>query len=440
MSQLSQLVSLIAAATKVVEAHAGKGDLDLDQITPQSNDLSSPEAREAVQTIEAACAQLVASVARPSHNIVNRIFSHFECACIRTAVHFKIPDLLKNKTDGVHVSELAKTVKVDQGKLARILRLLATKHIFREVKPDVFVNNRLSNELLSENGLSSLALHITDEVNKAAAVLVESLEDPVFGPSYAPIHTPFNKSTGYPDSLFSYYQGINTDVGGDQGARFGKAMAGWGAGTEALAVVNGYPWKDLPAGSTVVDVGGGIGVVTMGLAKAHTHLNYVLQDLPPTIKQAQEEIWPKQAPEVVEAQKISFKAFDFFKESPIDGADVYYLKNIIHDWPEKESITILSNIKAVLKPGSRVLVQEYVLQHAVKGEIDSGVKPAPEPLLPNWGVGRIGANNLDLDMMCMLNSQERYIEDFIDLGNKSGLKFVKLWDLGDTGVVEYTIA
>jgi hypothetical protein len=65
----------------------------------------------------------------------------------------------------------------------------------------------------------------TDEVNKAAAVLVESLEDPVFGPSYAPIHTPFNKvpltvswyhlnaysyakSTGYPDSLFSYYQGI----------------------------------------------------------------------------------------------------------------------------------------------------------------------------------------------------------------------------------------
>jgi hypothetical protein len=63
----------------------------------------------------------------------------------------------------------------------------------------------------------------------------------------------------------------------------------------------------------------------MGLAKAHTHLNYVLQDLPPTIKQAQEEIWPKQAPEVVEAQKISFKAFDFFKESPIDGADVYYV-------------------------------------------------------------------------------------------------------------------
>lgn len=44
----------------------------------------------------------------------------------------KIPDLLKDKPEGVPVSELAKTAGVDQGKLARILRLLATKHVFRE--------------------------------------------------------------------------------------------------------------------------------------------------------------------------------------------------------------------------------------------------------------------------------------------------------------------
>lgn len=71
MSELSQLVQLIADATKVVEAHAGPGDLALDKITSQSDALSSPEVREAIQIIEAATAQLVASVSRPSHNVVN---------------------------------------------------------------------------------------------------------------------------------------------------------------------------------------------------------------------------------------------------------------------------------------------------------------------------------------------------------------------------------
>ena len=42
-------------------------------------------------------------------------------------------------------------------------------------------------------------------------------------------------------------------------------------------------------------------------------------------------------------------------------------------------------------------------------------------------------------MMTMLNSEERRLEDFIRLGNEAGLKFEKLWDIGDTGVVEYRL-
>ena len=83
----------------------------------------------------------------------------------------------KFTTQGLHVSEIAKPLNVDPDKLglsvsqanrvttiihlpfsytARILRLLATHHIFTEVKPDVFANNR--NSAVLEKGQSIEAL------------------------------------------------------------------------------------------------------------------------------------------------------------------------------------------------------------------------------------------------------------------------------------------
>lgn len=53
---------------------------------------------------------------------------------------------LLNK-QGLHVNDIAAFTDVNSGKLARVLRVLATKHIFREVAPDVFANNRLSSVL-----------------------------------------------------------------------------------------------------------------------------------------------------------------------------------------------------------------------------------------------------------------------------------------------------
>ncbi|KAG7090647.1 hypothetical protein E1B28_009748 [Marasmius oreades] len=438
MSQLSQLVALINNATKVIEARTS-ADVSLDRTSTEDDALSTPEVREAIRIVEGACAQLVASVARPSHTILNKIFAYFEPACIRAVAILKVPDLLLDEPQGLHVSEIARKVNVDQGKLARIMRLLATKHCFREVKPDVFVNNRLSIQLLSTNGLSDLAMHITDEVAKSATMLAETLTDPDMGPSYSPDKTPFNKSAGYTGTLFDYYEGVNTDVGGAQGARFGRAMQGWGQGIAALSVVHEYPWAELPPGSIVNDLGGGVGALTMELYKAHPHLHYILQDLPQVISRAEIETWPAQAPQALQDRKIEFKAVDFFKETPMPACDIYYLKNVIHDWPDKESIQILSKVRAVMKPGSRVLVQEYVLQHTTSEGIDAGVKIAPEPLLPNYGEGRINAYNLDLDMMVMLNSQERYQEDFARLGKQAGLKIVKVWDFGDTGLVEFAI-
>ena len=84
---------------------------------------------------------------------------------------------------------------------------------------------------------------------------------------------------------------------------------------------------------------------------------------------------------------------------------------------------------------------EYILQHAnrVPELGESNFNQAPEPLLPNYGAGRIRQYNLDLDMMAMLNSEERQVNDFVRLGESAGLKYERLWDFGETGLVEYRL-
>ena len=78
-SQLSALVALIADATKIVEAHYKKveampyvpslDDLDahpLDTVIADDKELCT-----AIQTIEGACSQLCATIARPNHTVLN---------------------------------------------------------------------------------------------------------------------------------------------------------------------------------------------------------------------------------------------------------------------------------------------------------------------------------------------------------------------------------
>ena len=77
----------------------------------------------------------------------------------------------------MHISEVGEKTGLEERKVGRILRLLATNHVFREgsclytlfllsylmcilVSENVFANNRLSTQLLSTNPLSSLGLHL----------------------------------------------------------------------------------------------------------------------------------------------------------------------------------------------------------------------------------------------------------------------------------------
>ncbi|KNZ74282.1 Sterigmatocystin 8-O-methyltransferase [Termitomyces sp. J132] len=310
------------------------------------------------------------------------------------------------------------------------MRLLATKHIFREVATDCFANNRLSLQLLSSNPLTNMVSEHSD----ATLMLADVLADPEWGNSEAFEKSPWNKLTGFEGSMFQYWKAPD---GAPDGASFGIGMGGWNDAIQTAAVLADFPWGRYPPGTTVNDFGGGIGNSAMELIKTYPNLQLKLQDLPDRIHQAEVEVWPKLLPSAIAEKRIEFKAFDFLADSPIEGCDVYYLKNIIHDWPDNECIQILRNIRAVLKPGACILIHEYVLQHANHTDASSSTfTNAPEPMLPNYGIGRIRQYNCDIAMMVIHNGKERTLDNFIDIASKADLQFVKLWCVGEMSMVE----
>ncbi|PPR03694.1 hypothetical protein CVT24_007415 [Panaeolus cyanescens] len=176
------------------------------------------------------------------------------------------------------------------------------------------------------------------------------------------------------------------------------------------------------------------------LAKRYPRLKLILQDLPERVLQAKNEVWPEKCPEAIAENRVAFEPIDFFKQSPVSGCHVYYFKHVIHDWLEPEAVAILSGIRQVMAPYSRVLIHEFISRPASRvPDAEALYEQAPEPLLPNYGGGTAKQYNADIQVMVFLNGKQRTLSEFITLGEKAGLKFERLWDVGEMGLVEYRL-
>ncbi|KAF9002052.1 S-adenosyl-L-methionine-dependent methyltransferase [Cyathus striatus] len=434
-SQLIQLTNLINSAVRDVlsEYDVVGAPVPLMQSTEagpfDSPDSVTPKLATAIRTIEAACAQLSFAVASPSQVINNKASGFHEPACLLVVTEAKVADILIDKPDGVHINEIAKKTELPPGKLGRIMRLLATKHCFQEVSPDVFANNRLSLQLRSSSPVASLVGHMTDECMKSASYLNDTLVSKGF--SSLPKDSSFQKAHGY--DFFEFYTTVRI-----YHYRFAQAMVGWGEVTGKSMLPKVYDWGKVPDGSTICDVGGGNGHIILDVVKAFPSFKVVLQDLPEVIQQGK-EYWAKQYPKAIESCRIQFVPMDFFKEAPVKGCNFYHMRHVLHNWPDSECVKILKNVRGAMDENSRLLIHEFVLRHAARDSTNKlAIDQAPEPLLANYGVGRARHYQLDISMLSFMNSKERTLQEFLDLTNQTGLKFEKLWDSGEAGLLEFT--
>ncbi|KAK7685852.1 hypothetical protein QCA50_011199 [Cerrena zonata] len=251
--------------------------------------------------------------------------NHFTASCLNVAVTSKLADhLLPAGPQGLQVNKLSKLTGIIPNKLSRVLRLLAHKGCFKEVEPDVWANNRLSMELLSQQPTSALVGLFTDEAYVAGTTLSSTLTDSHYGPSVQLNEASWNRAMNFTGTLWDFYQNVDPA----RGLRLAEAQIGYCHVLTFESVLHGYPFKDLPTGTTICDLGGGFGHVSMHIAKACPQLRIILQDQPGTIAAAK-SYWEKGAPEVVREGRVEFIAIDFITQVPKQGCDYYFIKNVV---------------------------------------------------------------------------------------------------------------
>lgn len=101
-------------------------------------------------------------------------------------------------------------------------------------------------------------------------------------------------------------------------------------------------------------------------------------------------------------------AHDFFKPQPVQ-ADIYMIKLILHDWPDKESVQILRGLVPSMRPGSRVLFIDYV-----------GKQTNPEGLPRS--IQQMGTAT-DLRMMALFSAEERPVEAWKEIFRQADERF-----------------
>ena len=106
---------------------------------------------------------------------------------------------------------------------------------------------------------------------------------------------------------------------------------------------------------TVVDVGGGDGVVLSSLLTANPHLEGVLYDQPHVVKAAGSVL---SAADVM--NRCSVVEGNFFDAVP-RGGDVYLLSTVINDWEDESALRILKNCHLAMPAHGKLLLIEALI-------------------------------------------------------------------------------
>jgi len=450
---LRELHNIIGSALHELETDFNAKNLDwpsLDEcFTPGAAENAAAKCAETTNKIVAAAEQITTTVRGPPFTLFDASMAYYLPACLRFVEHTHVVEILREAgSEGLHVDDIA--AKSDQNalKLNHVMRLLATHHIFREVTPNTFANNRISSafdtgksikNILADpaakydntNGLAAMIDQTGDELFKASSYMTETYTDPKTKHSLDPSHTPFQRALNTDTLYFPWIEATN------KVRRFGVAMVGFAQGEAPDAVLQGFPWASLPENSLVVDVGGGIGSLALKIAKAHPHIRMVIQDRPAVIGMG-EEFWKAELPDALSGGRVRFEAHDFFEPQPCLDASVFFLYHVCHDWVDALAIKFLKQLREAAQSHTKLVIGDYIMPYACPDNTDASDLPgaaktlAPAPLLANLGRASAVTYWIDMIMQTVFNSQERTLSQFVSVLTSAGWKVVNVHRVAET--------
>lgn len=116
-------------------------------------------------------------------------------------------------------------------------------------------------------------------------------------------------------------------------------------------IAGGYPW---PESGTVCDVAGGTGTLLAAVLERRPGLRGILVDAPGVLREAEGHLAERGV-----GDRVELREGDMFEH--VDAAaDLYILKDVLHDWDDARCAQILRTVRAPMPAGSRVVLAETV--------------------------------------------------------------------------------
>jgi O-methyltransferase/methyltransferase family protein len=275
-----------------------------------------------------------------------------------SAAALGIADLLKDSPRSS--TELARDLELNESALYRILRLLASQSVFEETSPRTFANSKLSQFLRSG---------VPDSVR---SILIFRGSELFFQP-FAEILYSVRTGKSARTQVFGMDGWEYLKQHPDQAQIFDDAMTDMSAliGPTVAAAYDFGRWE------SIMDVGGGNGILLASILKAHPKVRGVLADLPHVLERAQQRGYLGGELQA----RSSMLACDFFHAVPV-GCRTYMMKSVIHDWDDDRAGEILANCRRVVPADGALLLVEWAL---TEGNLDSQGKLYDVVMLVNTG-------------------------------------------------------
>lgn len=175
----------------------------------------------------------------------------------------------------------------------------------------------------------------------------------------------------------------------DESAVFDNAMTA-NSRTEARAVLAAYDFSQF---ASVVDIGGGQGLLLQEILLACPTTRGLLFDQPQVIASSSQRLAASGLQDRCQAV-----AGNFFESVPA-GGDAYLMKAILHDWDDDAATEILRTCRRVMAPTANLIVMERVI--------------GPPNELPE---GKFS----DLNMLVQYAALERTRQEFEELFGRAG--------------------
>ena len=251
----------------------------------------------------------------------------------------------------ISFADLAAAIGQDEILVRRFVQHAMANHIFSERRAG-YVSHTAASKLLKEDpeAMDTVGFLI-DDIAPASVKVIKALQK--WPGSGEPTETGFNIEENTSDPFYIH-------IGRDQerARRFGAGMRFMSRGAlyDIRHLLKNYDWARIDhPGGLVVDLGGGHGAVSRALAAGTQHLHCIVQDLPGTAEEGAKLLDPKLK------DRVEFMAHDFLQPQPIQSADVYFFRFILHNWSDKYCTIILRSLIPAMKAGSRVVIYEFLI-------------------------------------------------------------------------------